>query len=465
MARDLLAGLLPAGDPFAPFDPQAYRAAIQASAPQASSLRESPLQENPLQDNPAQPSTEMPDAAPPPLAVAVAVADEEPPLAAAVSEIPDLVTAPIVVERPTFNTAPAMGGPGNVGQNGPSTGRVKKRRRRSLAGPLMAVFALLMFAGIAGCLYLLVSGKGLTTDGRLIATAPNEGPQNPRQVEPFQAEPAASEVRPKPDFDPVMGNLKPANNNSPPPNLDPQKPTDNAPEIKASVAPEAEPSQPNMPDSEDSGMVANMDSVEEMPTDGKAPAGDMNPAAEMQPAKDEKLATATKALEALEGTLRSGRFDEMKSAVEQARPAMVTEPQKTAIAQYALLVELADYYVEGIRRGADNLSLGEAFDISPGFTVGVVEGSREKVALKIGGRTKSYTFDQLPLALAHRLAGFALPESEPEVVAGRAAYQSLWSKATPAHRQQALDWLDRPGEDSDRFSMQAVSAAIARLFD
>ena len=144
---------------------------------------------------------------------------------------------------------------------------------------------------------------------------------------------------------------------------------------------------------------------------------------------------------------------------------MVTDAQEQQLAEYALLVELADYYVEGIRRGAAGLGVAETFDITPGLTVAVVEGTRDKLALKVNGQVKSYKLDELPLVLAHRLTKFSLPEDSLEAEAGRAAFQALWSRATPGHRQQALDWLDRPKQDTDRFDMKSVQSAITNLFE
>lgn len=438
MSRDLLAGLLPAGDPFAPFDPQAYRAAF----PQLEDAVQTAVDSIPPVSNP--------DVLPPPPDFVIPV--DQP---ASTIEVPFLLDPGSNTSVPLKDTR-VLGG-----HKIEAVGKVRKRHRRSLAGPLMAVFALLMFAGIAGCLYLLVSGRGLTTDGRLIATGTRADEERGQPDQPAGAAQSADTARP--EFDPIMGKLKPSNNDAPPPKfisgMSPAKPEPPTESDAADAKPiEVIPSQPEMP------KPAEQNSNEQKTTTGVTPGEEMV-VAEMALAE-----SGNKALEELKNALRSGNFETMKGAVEQAGPAMVTEQQKDELAQFVLLVELADYYVEGIRRGAAGRGLGEAFELSPGFTVGVVESSRDKIALKINGRVKSYTFEDLPLVLAHRLAEFAMPPDNLEVVAGRAAYQALWSQATAAHRAEALDWLDRAKQVAGRSDTAAIDTevlkrAITSLFE
>ncbi len=72
--------------------------------------------------------------------------------------------------------------------------------------------------------------------------------------------------------------------------------------------------------------------------------------------------------------------------------------------------------------------------------------------------------NDLPPVLAHRLAGFALPVDDPVARAGAAAYQLLWPRATPAHRQQALDWWSEANNDRALPERATVEAMVGRLF-
>jgi hypothetical protein len=299
--------------------------------------------------------------------------------------------------------------------------------------------ATVMFAGILGCLYLLLSGLVLTTDGDVVALS--NSTNQPAGYRP--------EIIPPAEFEPIEPPRRPGN----------QRPIDRRPDtsFRPTEGPESVPEEPAMPE------PTRADAVVEVPGEKTnepmaAPTGAM---------PEQELVAEQQALQRLEDILRSGGFSEMSPAIIAATSAIQSESNKAKLAQYAILVELADYYVAGIRKGSAAQTAGESFELSPGIMVGVVEGTEDRIILKLG-RNKSYTFDEFPLVLAHRLAEFSLPlenpGDSPEAMAGRAIYQALWSQATDAHRRQAIDWLNQPELQTDRFSVADVRSAIERLF-
>ncbi len=150
MHRDLLEGLLPAGNPLVPFDPQELNSTF-ISGPR----------------------------------VEIQVVGEAP------LAIPEVEVAQLVLPK-----------------------KIARKRRRSWVGPIMTLLVLGMFAGLAVCVWLLVNGTGLTTSGQLVAAKPTsvDNPGNVRPIpnRPVEAPPRANagNDRVKNDrlnIDPVMG--------------------------------------------------------------------------------------------------------------------------------------------------------------------------------------------------------------------------------------------------------------------
>lgn len=373
----------------------------------------------------------------------------------------------------------------------------------------MALVVLVLFGSLAACLYLLMQGKAITTDGRMVAAGEQVGGGkringSPQGNAPAAKEPAAN--------DPVMGNL---GQPEPWPEKSDERPKDGDSGAVTGGSGLPQPPQPGDTDSagmdgddSEGNMAAGPASDADMESGAADSTSSMEPevapgeaAEEMEPdtggvgdgASD--VNTATDVGESMEAEptsdavqaddagmaddagaeweppvelvdlLRSGRYRGMQATAETLAAAEATPTAQQAMAPYVRLAELAEYYDEGVRRGAAQLGATETFELADGLEVIVVESSRERISIKVNGRVRGYSLDAVPLVLAHRLASFALPSDDRAAIAARAAYQLLWPDATPGHREQALDWWAEVEGEPGLASVDEMRAIAEALFE
>ncbi|MCA9259294.1 MAG: hypothetical protein KDA61_08850 [Planctomycetales bacterium] len=398
---------------------------------------------------------------------------------------------------------------GNMAVAAPSPTKTYKRRsKRSWGGPVLALVVLASFGGIGACLYLLTSGKQLTTDGTIVAANDRQppGPQVNPQVTPSNQTVPPSE---RPPRDAIMGSLGRGGGGGgraldpPPPRNadgDPTGPTNVLPDLDAAngsmmigggetppstdpsremaddpAAPEpsvpAVASEPEMPPADEPMEAANSDP--EMAS-GEMEMTESAAGSAMEPAETEASDATTAALrdsqrETVLGplltALRAGNYDELPQLIEAAKGQELVKDNQDELTQLALLSELAGHYLEGIRGGSTKLKATETFELTPGITVAVVESSRDSISLRINGQSKRYQILGMPLILAHRLAEFGLPMEDPVARAGRAAFQSLWPDATAGHRQQAFDWWNELAAEREAVDVSQLESTVRRLFE
>lgn len=404
MSHDILAGLLPNGNPLAPFDAAAARrtAAIPAEGP-GSDARV--VLENP--------------------------ADE------AVSEA-TAATDGIGLRSPPDRSSSPGGFPAPLVQPSP----VASRRRRSFAGPILAAFALLLFAAIGICLYLLTSGLGISQHGRVIATAPKAAVEKTGT-----SETAAVIIEPPEDTLPQED-----------PPAEPAR-DDQLSGVQATSPSSAEPPEPE----------PQTGPPETLPSDGLPVDDERADTMEPELAAEPDTASADQRQggpqwDHVYERLRSGRFSEMTPVTLAAIQASKTREQRTKANRLHRLAELAEYYDEGIRRGAAGLGTAEVFELVPGVSVIVVESTQDEFTLKVEGRVKTFSLDSMPLVLAHRLANFALPADDPVTEAGRGAYQALWPQATDAHRRQSFQWWRNLEGSAAEIGVSELETTVRELF-
>lgn len=411
MPRDILAGLLPTGDPLAPFDPAAARRAADATAADGASTTSAAA--GTTADPMPEKTSETGSAATASKPGGPSVADE--------FSIP-LVQPPPVARRP----------------------------RRSVAGPLVAGFALLLFTAVGACLYLLVSGMGISQQGQLIAT----DPRDTKTVAPQTARPIvenSTRMPPQPSLPSETVAEEPL------PGTSASLPSSGEPASTQNASVEApQPHEPSRgePDGDD-GTPRAMAGTSAAEPDTESTGTESTDASEPQ-------------WDRVYRTLRSGKFSEMTRLTSEAVRTASTPEQRAKANRLHRLAGLAERYDAAIRSGAARLGAAEVFELVPGssgITAIVVESSRDEITLKVEGRVKTYSLDSVPLVLAHRLSKFSLPAGDPVAEAARGAYQALWPQATDAHRRQAFQWwrdLEGSAQGSD---VSQLEPTVRELFD
>jgi hypothetical protein len=181
------------------------------------------------------------------------------------------------------------------------------------------------------------------------------------------------------------------------------------------------------------------------------------------PLTDAMIAEANQTLAKVRDLIRQARWTEMKAAADAATQMPLTETQKVNAQSLYELAELATYYRGGIERALDDLTVGSELPVTDSFRVIVVEKAQDLLVVRYNGKNRSFTMDEFPLSLAHRLASFNIPAS-PTTTAAKAAYQAIAPKTTDAYRAEAIDWLRQINEEIEGADPKRLADTIARLF-
>jgi hypothetical protein len=153
----------------------------------------------------------------------------------------------------------------------------------------------------------------------------------------------------------------------------------------------------------------------------------------------------------------------MKTISEKAVASAVTGEQKELAEGLFELADLADFYRVGIEQAIAGLEVGGTFEYVPGVTVNVVETGPDKLTIRVNGQNKRYTFNTLPLTLAHRLAAFKVTPDETGIAA-KCAYQAVAPNSTDEHRTAAIKWLSEITEPIEGIDPERMIKTIERVF-
>ncbi len=403
---------------------------------------------------------------------------EQPPVPQAVDPLADVLpsTDPLAAVLPPANPfapmaapsppAPQVPLPDNVMPPGvfgtPATGanvagptsaapvfvkpKKSKRRKSSILTTLMfSTFALGMLALIGALIYFLIWGPGelaITKNGGelKITTKPVENDGTPQVSPPHPT----SEQSERPPLDPVMGDLA---GDTPPPTR-PDKPSGLATALQSSNPPEVPESSP---------MVSPPDQRPPEPSPSET-----EPA--MEPMTDEMIADAEKTLDRVRTLIREAKWGEMKVAAESMLETRMTQQQKAESEALYELADLATYYRGAIERAVAEINVGNDFAVTDGFRVIVVEKGEDLLVVRYSEKNRSFTFDEFPFSLAHRLATFSTKGDSATTQAAKAAYQAIAPKATDAHRAEAVTWLREITGEVEGADPKRVADTIESLF-
>lgn len=343
----------------------------------------------------------------------------------------------------------------------------KKKRKRSSTGMfLLATFAVVCLAIVGGLVFFLLYGPGELAitkgDGGIsISTQPR-----PNDDGVASAPPAAPPPRPTPK-DPIMGSL--GKDRSPsllkkPSGIASSLPEDSdnlrSPTVPMTPEVDSTPEMMQPPPSIASDPAAEL-SVDEMPTMQSDAGIEMQ--AEMEPPDEATIAAADQALDRVRQLIRTADWKAMKPAAEAVLEQRMTPTQQRDAEALQELADLAVYYRGGIERAVADLKVGDDFEVVDDFRVIVVETGPDLLVVRFNAKNRSFTLDELPWSLAHKLATFSMPQS-PSSQAAKAAYQSIAPKSNNADRQQALEWLDGIQGEVEGANPQRLSETIRSLF-
>ena len=323
--------------------------------------------------------------------------------------------------------------------------RAKSRRGLPWISMFLILFCIIGLTGLGGVLYFLQKGdlpsvvinsQGVTVgtsgdkdgDGRVVGV-PGEVPhREPRK------------------FDPVMGGLA---GDMPPP-----RPPAKDVETVAPTRPMVDPPSPTVPMPEVSTPETPMP---EVPTPEV-------PMPEMPAPSEEQIKAGDIAVAAIVTAIKQHDWPQMKQLATDAQAAAASDQQKEQAEMLFELVDLATYYRGGIDKAIGTLAAGNELDISDELKVVVVEKGPNKLIIRFNGKNKEYTFDTLPLTIAHKVARLTLPGDLPTNQAAKHCYQAIAAVTTPLYREAAIAELENITEEIEGAEPAKLIAAIRLLY-
>lgn len=167
-------------------------------------------------------------------------------------------------------------------------------------------------------------------------------------------------------------------------------------------------------------------------------------------------------LEKVRQLIRKSDWKNMKAAAESLTEQNLSPQNRLDAQRLYELADLATHYRGGIERAVSELQAGHEIVINDSLFLQVVKKADDLLILRSSKEQKwSFSFDEFPFSLAHKLASFQVSES-PTGLAAKAVYQAIAPKATEANREQSIRWLkaisdEIEGADRDRL-VQAIQS-------
>jgi hypothetical protein len=167
-------------------------------------------------------------------------------------------------------------------------------------------------------------------------------------------------------------------------------------------------------------------------------------------------------LEQVRQLIRKSDWKNMKSAAESLTEQNLSPQNQLDAQRLSELADLATHYRGGIERAVSELQAGHEIVINDSLFLQVAKKADDLLIVRSSKEQKwSFSFDEFPFSLAHKLASFQVSES-PTGLAAKAVYQAIAPKATEANREESIQWLtaisdEIEGADRDRL-VQAIQS-------
>ncbi len=181
------------------------------------------------------------------------------------------------------------------------------------------------------------------------------------------------------------------------------------------------------------------------------------------PKAGEPNPTVAREILVLREIIKNSKWNEMNKQAEKLLTMQINGAQQAEAETLHEITELATYYRVGIEKSVAALNSGNDFEVRKNRRVLVVEKGNDFITILYDRKTTTYSFDELPLSLAHKLATFAIPES-PRQVAAKAVYQAISPVSDKQSRDEALTWLSEIEEIAGGENPKRIAESLRRIF-
>jgi hypothetical protein len=166
----------------------------------------------------------------------------------------------------------------------------------------------------------------------------------------------------------------------------------------------------------------------------------------------------------LRSAIRRADWQGMIALAEAVDGMKVGKKQSPEAETLLSIADLATYYRGAIERAVADLRAGDDFEVKNGFRVIVVSKTDHSLTIQYNTKQPEFTFDKLPLSLAHRLATFQMPPSATSKAA-KAVYQSIVPNSTPQQRAEAIEALGALGDPIEGADRDGVIQTLQSILD
>jgi hypothetical protein len=220
--------------------------------------------------------------------------------------------------------------------------------------------------------------------------------------------------------------LAPANGPSPAPS-ESQKP------IVYDPQPEPEPMKPEPEPNGNAGVAIDAPSSGHADAEGTPPPEAEPDAAEIARFRDMLRSTVS--------ALAKNDYATSKRSLADAEALARLEAQQAQVVSLQALAGAAEDFHNAILDTISGLRAGSSLEVRDGQYVGVVDVTPTALILRIGGKNKPYSRENLDLGLAAVLGETGLGRDRPETLVRKAAYVALNPQADAEVVQKARGWL------------------------
>lgn len=355
------------------------------------------------------------------------------------SSVISTATSPQVTQAVPASKSAAKGSqlshsPTNGSSSKSLSKKMRKKRDRSLL--LTSAGLLASVAAILALIFALVNFNDEDTPE--VANNPSQ-PQSP--AEPLQIQPQNP-----PPQQPRRSGLSVPNL---PANLNLEQPTP----PPADAPPQEQPTENTAPTQQPS-MQPNVESAKPKPQPVPS---------KPKPQPDPQLTDAEKAewrerLAAIAAHLSRQEYSATAPKFTDARAAAKTSVQKRELARLETVSTLAEECQQALVQAVTGMSVGESFNVGS-RPVSFVEGTPEKIIVRISGRNATYPLTELPVGLFEGLVDLTLDIENESALARRAAFVLFHPKNNDISLKKARERM-QAAEDAGR-----VPKGTTAIFD
>lgn len=150
-----------------------------------------------------------------------------------------------------------------------------------------------------------------------------------------------------------------------------------------------------------------------------------------------------KVLDTAKAAVAEQNFKLADAQLAKAESLAKLPKHREAIARLREIASYVKQFRQATSAAVQTMQAGESFKVGNSTQVAFVEGSADKVVLRIAGMNRTYLLNDMPPGLALVIADFKLPPTDPASRVVKGAYLLVHKRADNVEREKAISlWQD-----------------------